>query len=71
MRKEPEALGMQPLHEVFLRAPATADGVAGDQLAFPFSSLYFLDGCVKDFRLPMALWSLLTMMRTTIGSDLS
>ena len=26
---------------------------------------------MKDFRLPVALWSLFTMMRATIGSDLS
>ena len=28
-------------------------------------------GCVKDSRLPMAVWSLFTMMRAMIGSDLS
>ena len=70
MRKGREALGMQPLPEVFLcdpRLPMALPGISWHFLFHP----YVLDGCVKDFRLPMALWSLLTMMRTTSGSDLS
>ena len=70
MRKEPEALGMQPLPEGFLCDPRLPMALPGIRWPFLFHP-YVLDGCVKDFRLPVALWSLFTMMRTTIGSDLS
>ena len=41
MRKEPEALGMQPLPEGFLCDPRLPMALPGIRLPFPFSSLCF------------------------------